>query len=109
MLRFGILVAALAVAGCAGGMPSTDMGRIAAERLARADGFARKADVAWSICAESGRQPGTDGHASCIRALLRAEGERTRARAEVLAARAARMKYTCFDQDQMRLTRCYDI
>ena len=109
MRKLGALALVLAIAGCAGEVPPLTTTPVAAERMARADGFAEKADIARSICVEAGRRPGTDRHASCIRSLLRAEGARARSRADALAARAARMAYTCFDRERLRLVRCYDI
>lgn len=116
MRIIGALVLALLVAGCAGTSQDVvvDTGAIPPEtnvpdKVARATSFASKAAAANEVCAEAGRTPGTIPHAECVKRLLRAEGERTRDLAAILAERAAKTNYTCLDSTRLRLVRCYDI
>jgi hypothetical protein len=112
----GVVVCALLLAGCAGANQDVviDPGAMPAEthvpdRVAKATSFASKAAAANEVCAEEGRIPGTIPHAECVERLLRAEGQRTRDLAALLAERAAKTNYTCIDDTRLRLVRCYDI
>jgi hypothetical protein len=108
----GSIAAALLLAGCAADTQTTTSELQAAQyrdRMSQALGFAGKAEVAHTICTERGSTPGTDAHAACMTALLKAEGRRARSWADTLADRAARMSYTCVDKSSYRLVRCFDI
>jgi len=116
MRIMGAVVCALLLAGCAGAKQEAvvDTGAMPADikvpdKVARATSFASKAAAANEVCAEEGQIPGTVLHAECVKRLLRAEGQRTRDLAAILAERAAKTSYTCIDKDRLRLVRCYDI
>jgi hypothetical protein len=106
----GQVAAAVLLAGCAANTSTSEIPTAnAGDRMSQAIGFAGKAETAHAICTERGSQPGTDAHAACMKALLKAEGRRTRSWADMLADRAARMKYTCIDKASYKLVRCFDI
>jgi hypothetical protein len=106
----GLVAAALLLAGCAANTATSDLDTVQiGDRMSQAHGFAGKAEAAHAICSERGSQPGTDAHAACMKALLKAEGRRTRSWADTLADRAARMSYTCVDKSSYKLVRCFDI
>ena len=106
----GSVAVALLLAGCAANTSTFDLETTpVGDRMSQAHGFAGKAEVAHSICTERGSTPGTDAHASCMKALLKAEGQRARSLADLLADRAARLNYTCVDKSNYKLVRCFDI
>jgi hypothetical protein len=106
----GHVVAAVLLAGCAANMSTSEIQTApVGDRMSQALGFAGKAETAHAICIERGSKPGTDAHAACMKALLKAEGRRARSWADLLADHAARMKYTCVDKGSYRLVRCFDI
>ena len=116
MRIMGAVVCALLLAGCAGANHGVVVDNDAVpvetkvpDKVAKATSFASKAAAANEVCAEEGQIPGTVLHADCVKRLLRAEGQRTRDLAALLAERAAKTNYTCFDKTQLRLVRCYDI
>jgi hypothetical protein len=106
----GPVAVALLLAGCAANTSTADLESApVGDRMSQAQGFAGKVEVAHSICTERGSKPGTDAHATCVKALLKAEGQRAGNWADRLADRAARMSYTCVDKSSYKLVRCFDI
>lgn len=109
MRGVAVLALALSIAGCAAAGPSHGPTADAAGQTSLAGVFDGRAKAAWTLCAEIGEAPGTEGHAACLRTLLPADGRPALSRADRLAVRAARMNNTCVDREHLALVRCYDI
>jgi hypothetical protein len=111
ILAFALLLAAAPGIGPAVADPRGVPEGVASmsDRIGQASDLASEAAAANAACGKTGAAPGTAAHAECVRRLLRTTGQRLHDLSKALAHRASWDRFTCIDQVQLQLVRCFDI